>query len=122
MKFSEAIIALEQGKKIRESHWPAHNWISRDASSSGNLSMLHPLMKDDWEVFEEPKKTLSFSEVLKGLKEGKMFKRKSWGPRYLISRDRDYSGEDVLHVCAPASNLSAQDIESNDWEEYVPNN
>lgn len=34
-------------------------------------------MNKEWEIYEEPEKTYTFMEVVKGLREGKKFRRKS---------------------------------------------
>lgn len=55
MKFSEAILMLEQGKKIRREKWPRNMYISIDTFfQPGFISSEY--LRDDWEIYEEPKK------------------------------------------------------------------
>lgn len=74
MKFSEAMKALEDGKKIR---WSKDSYIHcRDGIIYENLNKnIKPMIftGHEWELYEEPKKTifnLTFAEALMHMIEG----------------------------------------------------
>lgn len=124
MKFWEAMRELEAGKSVRLKEWPSTAYWS--FKQSGQLWMgivdLFILASKEWELYEEPQRTLSFMEVVQGLKEGKRFKRPKWPnemsfgtSRYTIqSKDRParinlYGGEPW--------DLTVEDFEATDWIE-----
>ena len=78
--------ALEEGKKVRRKNWPSkeyiHNWKQEDGSEWMICASI--CLNSEWELYEEPEKTYSFMEVVKGLKDGKKFKRKTWGEWYIF--------------------------------------
>lgn len=118
MRFSEAIAALEEGKKIRNSEWIKGKWVSQEGADSDETIYYIPLdqMKDDWELYEEPKPTLTFAQVVEGLKQGKKFRRSSWSinrsistvpvnPHIIISWTHDKE----------TYPFSVEDFEATDW-------
>lgn len=77
MKFSEAIAALEEGKKIRCKAWGDEVWVSNNLDWEGDTdTFLMRCSKEEWEIYEETENMLSFAEVVKGLRERKKFVRK----------------------------------------------
>lgn len=133
MRFSEAMKALEEGKKIK------------CPSFKGNVAFLSEdfgiLMSLDWELYEEPSvvlhltcpeckqvdvalkkrvmewrcpfcppksKTLSFAEVVKGLREGKRFSRQQWAKGMYLDKDKSagYTAIGVLLTYAIQTSLA----------------
>ena len=84
MKFSEAMAALEKGKRVRASIWKKNHYIRMENKQEGSITAwcgvpnLLECLGWEWELYEEPEKQLTFAEVVKGLKEWKRFRRKSW--------------------------------------------
>lgn len=76
MKFHEAMKHLVEGKSVRRKAWDATvlAYCPQFSNSSMQFTALD-MMADDWELYEEPEKLLTFAEVVKGLKEGKKFQR-----------------------------------------------
>lgn len=120
MKFWEAVREMQLGKKVRRTQWPSSWYVyicsGQLLQESGSLfrPMGPSLERGDWEIYEEPDKLLSFQEVVKGLKEGKKFRRKEW------------SNKDYFIFCSPAgiaspahcaAHLHPEDFEANDWVE-----
>lgn len=79
MKFWEAMKALEEGKRVRYTGWGNSRCY---ITHSIHTSLIHQVnvreMGGEWELYEEPEKTYSFMEVVRGLREGKAYKRKGW--------------------------------------------
>jgi hypothetical protein len=122
MRFSEAMKALEEGKKVRACSWPVAEWLS-NADESDALPCLHlsSLWCCEWELYQEPEQTFSFAEVVKGLKEGKKFSRAAW-------KDRDSHLEATECIYFPSKKkinnqhgklcaLWLEDYEATDWVE-----
>lgn len=100
MKFSAAMKALEEGKKVRCHRWGRDGHIDKHSDVS-----IHCYERDgEWELYEEPEKLLSFAEVVVGLKEGKKFRRKHWTA---------WVGLEHLDVLR----FSIEDFEATDWIE-----
>jgi len=109
MKFWEALKALEEGKWVSRKHFDRFKPIR-------NLSEMAFFLADccvdemvnrlnaEWELYEEPKRTYSFMEVVQGLKEGKMFRR-----RYM----QGFLRKETLHFAS----FKIEDFEATDWEE-----
>ncbi len=121
MKFWEAMHALEEGKRVRRSDWDSNKWIARDSCDCGGKDCWIYHMREDnfstkeWELYEDPAQTFSFAEVVKGLKEGKRFKRKNWSDVDGIQASRV---DDVRWVAdGKMFSLNLQDVESIDWIE-----
>ncbi len=79
MKFWEAMKALEEGKKVRCCLWSESLFI--DESMRFELWLLdnhEPFHDKEWELHEEPVHMISFQDVIKGMREGKRFKRERW--------------------------------------------
>lgn len=110
MKFSEAMAALEEGKKVRCKHWAKDEYI--DVNRAGAMIALP--CKDEWEIYEEPEKLLTFVEVVKGLKEGKRFRRRFWANEYAI-----IPGDQILEFKEQSGDfeitLRLKDFETTDW-------
>ena len=119
MKFWEAMKALDKGEEVRCCAWP-----KEDKCFYGNLltalnshnSMSYAL---EWELYSEHEQTLSFMEAVKGLKEGKQYRRKGWVhpvegyntrlPIRYIGCDDDCSGQKHF--------FCIEDFEATDWVE-----
>lgn len=104
MKFSAAMKALEEGKKVRQVIWDEECWIDKRGD---NVSAKHELINHnlkEWELYEEPEKLLSFAEMIQGLKYEKKFRRKHWTA---------WVGLEHLDVLR----FSIEDFEATDWIE-----
>lgn len=125
MKFWEAMKALEEGEKVRCSRWNPAAYAEK--TRSGGLSFHkadHRCFNiyscndfiEEWELYEEPEQTLSFAEVVKGLKEGKEFKRMAWvNKNYficLLSQSPGITGPE-----GKAWWSYPEDFEATDWVE-----
>jgi hypothetical protein len=116
MKFWEAMKALEEGEEVRCVEWP-----KGDRCSYGNLwSCMKNHAPESygwkWELYEEPQRTLSFSEIVQGLKEGKRFRRKRTDGSHTIivmSQNR----EDIAFAISGSQFLRMEDFEATDWVE-----
>ncbi len=117
MKFSEAMRELENGKKVRKKNWSANEYISKNGADDGlEFMFVQSLCVDyEWELYEEPGQLLSFQVVIKGLKEGKRFRRINWSDLLGIESSEV---DDVTWVSdGKRFSLNLQDIEANDWVE-----
>lgn len=121
MKFSEAMRALEEGKKVRAKEDPPNHYIikilekillrSNGKSYDKSSSPLGCLFLQEWEIYEEPERTLSFMEMVQGLKEGKSFHRLS--ASIAVGA---YGNEDCLNKFFRSSDvMRLEDFEANDW-------
>lgn len=106
MKFWEAAKLYDDGKKIRGTWWHPEAWISL-SGEGGNIPSLHfsCLISQEWELFEEPQKLVSFPEVVKGICQAKKFRRKTWKAGVIVG----YS------ECG--TRLLWEDFEATDWIE-----
>lgn len=117
MKFWEAMKALEEGSTIRCTHPNADNYPFHRSQPIHRWAAIKCLGSLDWEweIYQEPEKLLSFSEVVKGLKEGKKFRRKIWKYPYVSLN------EDLVTIYGPygssSTKLSIVDFEATDWIE-----
>lgn len=69
MKLSEAIKALEDGKKIRETGWDPHDYIYLDSSQTTYSQLGSPFspvfqLCDRWEIYQEPKRKIKLWPAL----------------------------------------------------------
>lgn len=124
MKFWEAMKALEEGKRVR-----CIGWIGLNSFCSKNLTcgedanrmLLHHGWLLEWELYEKPEQTLSFAEVVKGLKEGKIFRRKGWSDRDAIIESTSCkfypSTKRINNQHGDLCPLWLEDFEANDWVE-----
>ena len=110
MKFWEAMKALEHGKRIVRKGWEpncSEPWQWKNIS----IGDIH---ENDWIALDqEPERTLSFSEVVAGLKEGKRFKRKNAPVSVVLSQDR----RTICHCIQGRMELDLKDFEATDWIE-----
>lgn len=101
MKFWEAMKALQEGKKVRCPDWEFGHYISSDGDQDGlhwqrSFDWTRFSTTNDWELYEEPVQTFSFAEVVKGLREGKKFRRKNWKDVIcLFTFEKDLEGEQI---------------------------
>jgi hypothetical protein len=120
MKFWEAMKALQEGKKVRSISWIGRRAHMDKTSFAEDMSgvpanQLQNYLDDELELYKEPQKTHSFSEVVKGLKEGKKFKRKEWGDWFLAYSHTTYlEGKGIPHCFTP---FTMEDFEATDWIE-----
>ena len=110
MKFSEAMKALEEGKKVRREDWNEgcfvyvlNDSVFDEKGSSRSIYLSAPFL-ENWELYEEPVKTYSFIEAVQLMKEGKTIKRKYWGSWYSMRITYDYTFK-----------FTTEDIEATDW-------
>lgn len=112
MKFYEALKALDEGKKVRVKTWHNKNaYVMQDFPhaidnegrpwETAHFFMGESNKQLEWEIYEKPPKPYTFMEVVKGLKEGKRFRRKYWN--------------ELLFGAPPF--LSKEDFEATDWIE-----
>lgn len=121
MRFSEAMKALEEGKRVRPKYWHKDCFLCRgsdgtivDAAKS-SMFCIEEWSLMEWELYEEPEKTYTFMEVVQGLKEGKRFKRKDWGDWFLAYSQCTYiEGKGIPPCFAP---FTIENFEANDWIE-----
>lgn len=119
MKFSAAIKALEEGKKIRCCLWEKGEFWSSYSTFKEVWSdceyRVKRMMKEEWELYEEPQKTYSFAEVVKGLREGKKFRR----TKDHISMDARENGSVQYSGVGLARGFFLEDFEATDWVEVL---
>ena len=74
MKLEEVLPALRNGAKIRRREWIATDYVTlhnnQFVNHLGSIVYISFLLDDDWEIFEETDKTLSFNQ----LKMGRLYK------------------------------------------------
>ena len=118
MKFWQAMKALEEGKTVKCLDWDEIIPSKEEESVPLGVCKVSidwmQLIDTKWELYEEPVQLLSFSDVVKGLKEGKKFGREIWsnGPYILLKHGYihwDCEGDPV--------SLPIKDLEANDWVE-----
>ena len=125
MKFWEAMKLLEEGKKVRHVLMEpgAYIKILPDGEllryRTESYSPLMAYITTEWELYEEPAQLLSFPEVVKGLKEGKMYRREGW--KHPV---HGYNMKGAIRYVDGAGENSGQkhffsieDFEANDWIE-----
>lgn len=120
MKFWKAMAALEQGKKVKCVWWSKGHYLvdlPKGCISIGEPGS-NPIAIDttsDWEIADNQyKPQFSFSEVIKGLREGKRFRRPNWEKgAYVHQRGGSLCDEnrDIGNF------LLMEDFEAVDWEE-----
>ena len=109
MKFWEALRDLENGKKIRKKDWPKSEWIDNTPSSNCYLDLSDSLA-GQWEIYIDTSKHYSFLDVIKGMVEGKKYRRPSW------RKDRK-SICTFLERGVLIGKVKGEDLISNDWIE-----
>ena len=83
MKFWEALKLVDEGKTVTQTSYFIP--VNKTSLNSSLAEDAFSYWEDEWEVYQEPEKLLSFEEVVKGLKEGKTYRRKAWpNPEYTI--------------------------------------
>ena len=109
MKLSEAIAAMEAGKKVRSVTWSPWVYIDvptpggRVMDNNGDYYALHPsAVSSEWELFKELPRTYDFDWAVEQVRAGKMVRRASWHPSWSVSK---LSGREI----------SWEDIASTDW-------
>lgn len=126
MKFWEAMQELEAGKRVSaiSSSWPEDSYLDKDGILAWfeKCPAAHYYL-DEWELYEEPERTLSFMEVVHGLKEGKRFARASWGCfdviGYIIFENGSIMAKKVWETKTNSIkwNPNIEDFEAIDWLE-----
>lgn len=117
MKFSEAMKALEDGKKVRCCSWGEEEWVNKDTILPDWMRLNCSCLIDQyWEVYEEPKPKLSFVEVVKGLKQGKIFKRAKWPEGMYVYEDK-YEHVHINLYGGELWHFKIEDFEATDWQE-----
>ena len=109
MKFLEAMRIFQEGKKVRSKLWKPG--IVLELKPSLYFLMDYEDIQAEWEILEEPK--LSFAEMVKGLREGKKYKRSKW----LATLPIETLGSQ--HICNDIGkvHLKLEDFEATDWIE-----
>lgn len=117
MKFSEAMKALEEGKEVRCIRWPSQHKCSHGNLYTALVSHESIDYALEWEVYQESEKTYTFMETVKGLKEGKRFKRLGWenDDAYIVSY-KEWNGS-VAMEGKDRNNFIIKDFEATDWVE-----
>lgn len=81
MKFYEALKTLEEGKTIIRSDFPMYIKTKEQLcifiSKCSNEQEVDKYINGEWDIFEHP--CIGFQEMIIGLKQGKAYRRKSWG-------------------------------------------
>jgi hypothetical protein len=120
MRFLEAMRALEEGAKVRRACWNKSEFIQRGSDGTifdetkSNTFNIEEWFFGEWELYEEPKRTLCFLEVLQGLKKGKRFARNGAYVSIVLSQD----GKNLCHCIGGRMNLNMDDFEATDWMEF----
>ena len=112
MTFWEAMREMqENGKKVRCETWHPECYFEKYIVI---YTFDRSDLEHDWEEYQEPEKLLSFSEMVKGLREGKKFARKSWASELAIF----VMGNEIYPRSAYGiQNLKMEDFESTVWFE-----
>lgn len=127
MKFWEAMREVESGKKTHCPSWDGViKWhvekidgraeiLSENGRPGIDFSVyLYECMSREWDILQEPR--LSFQDVVKGLKEGKKYRRGRWNPfRESIRMGASYAY--IRNENAEKSGFSVEDFEATDWVE-----
>src|SRR5258706_7425340 len=116
MKFSEAMKHLEEGKKVRcklwsrryekEIYWQLGNDINLPSGCDWEDVM------SEWELYDDSPK-FSFPEVVKGLREGKRVRRKSWHSFIFVHQEMGLLRNEEGYTFQ----WDLEDFEAHDWEE-----
>ena len=132
MNFIEAVRAAKNGKKIKRAGWlPAcelgiddtgYVLVYAHRADEAKVFSAHicHILADDWVVVSEPQKTMTWTEALELLKNGKKVRRLSWGnPSYHLVEKMDH----FLGCCDVDRNQNPysfrrSDIEATDWVEF----
>lgn len=125
MKFWEAMKALEEGKKVRCKDFEILNLYIYKYDDNGITYSEGPGTCDlfwsffkDWEIYEKPPITHSFSSIVRLAKEGKIkkFRRQSWDDqRYSYFWCDDYKTVMVACELPGAACFRLQDFDALDW-------
>lgn len=119
MKFSEAMRALEEGKSVRCKSWGLNEFWS--FKSGGTMYTTIPdiftLATRQWELYEEKAPRMNFSEVVRGLKLGKRFRRVAWEVGRFLFVD-EYKNPRCNFYGGEPWPLIIEDFEEADWVEY----
>lgn len=81
MKFWEAMKALEEGEKVRCKGCYPTMYIHKDGDNTRDKDPCLYWTRychKEWEVFVGPEKSYTFMEAVKGLKEGRKYRRPVW--------------------------------------------
>lgn len=118
MRFWEALKNYEEGRCIRCSSWPKDKYISLkkyDGVSFLDYYDWRYCNGQDWELYEEPVQLLSWLEVVKGLKEGRSYRRQGWDKKRFANGDDEIlmHGTEILGI----TELFLEDFEANNWIE-----
>lgn len=109
MKFWEAVKALEEGKKVRIKDWPLDKYIQSDATVG-----LFWALGREWELYEEPVQLYSFIDVVKGMRNGKKYRRQHlWISGEYIQQ---CAGR-IIDENGQCTELLLEDYEAKDWIE-----
>jgi hypothetical protein len=123
MNVVEAIRELESGNRVRDVDWDEGHWIRCEKLRFRKYAIVNeygsPHLELDlncltkWEIYQEPQKTYSFSEMIEGVRQGKTAKRKIWETntapvryKYGFCLTKDLIDKVALRVF---------DIEATDW-------
>lgn len=112
MKFWEAMKALDEGKMVRAECFDEiqalenyHGEVGYKEGSDFRSCDIFSVFNEKWELYEEPEHTFSFAEVVKGLKDGKRFRRKGWH-------------EDMAICCYTYQKLPGESVDDQDLVGY----
>ena len=116
MKFWEAMKALDAGHPVRRLDLD-NAFYPQDVEDSEYEADIHT----EWELYCPPQ-TFCFSEVVKGLREGRNFKRKHWGypikTAVISARDCAVATHDIVwHPSERFWSPKVEDFEAVDWIE-----
>lgn len=63
--FETALAGMRRGEKWRMAGWDSENYCTFGSLAGGGVIDPELLQADDWERYEEPKKSLTFEEAVK---------------------------------------------------------
>lgn len=115
MKFWQAMRLLEKGLTIT----PCSIFLPTNiATLKGSMECSAlTYWAEEWEVAEEDTpKTYTFTEVLEGLKNGRIFRRPHWGPGLYLDAFY-YKNEQEKRIACPYMHFQLSDFEATDWIE-----
>lgn len=121
MKFWEAMKLFDEGKKVRCVDWPVGDFVGYGSLHLALMNHDRLSYAKQWELYSEPVKTFTFSDVVKGLKDGKRFKRKGLSEACLVCVNGGLYWKTYSSPCSPLQfwNTSIEDLEAKDWIEVI---
>jgi hypothetical protein len=123
MNFIEAVLAAQDGHKIRRAGWCSafidkNNKMRNDVNDRLFEPVISDYLADDWEIVLEPPKTMTFTKAMAAVKAGKKVRRMIPGWE-TVNIETELRGPQkrLNHVAICTYAPSFDDIEATDWIE-----